>query len=285
MSEKDFPPIKPTSDIFIAVFLSSPKNEPLLRSIINAVLEDKSGRKPIDEAIILNPFNITNFAVDKQIVLDVRVADRFGNAFNIEIQVHPHVAFRERILYGWSSSFSAQLPIGGSYRRLKPVITIVITEFAVFSKLPKVHLVFEVRERDNHELVLSEHFQVHIWQLHKVIKGEVDVLKDVPPNLAHWSQFLAFGAQKSEVEMAALTNNDPRIIEAYREFQQFTADPQTRELARQRHMFLVDYHMALDDSRIETLIETARNFKLLGIDSETIAKGTGLSLDEVEHLN
>ncbi|MDR0705218.1 MAG: hypothetical protein LBF88_09535 [Planctomycetaceae bacterium] len=136
---------------------------------------------------------------------------------------------------------------------------------------------------------MSEHFQVHIWQLHKVIKGNVDVLKDVPPNLAHWSQFLAFGAQKSEEEMAALTSNDPRIIDAYREFQQFTADPQTRELARQRHMFLIDYHMAIDESkaesRIETFIETARNFKHLGVDSETIAKGIGLSLDEMEHLN
>ncbi|MDR1479354.1 MAG: hypothetical protein LBJ00_10480, partial [Planctomycetaceae bacterium] len=28
--------VKPTSDIFIASFLSSPKNEPCLRSIINA---------------------------------------------------------------------------------------------------------------------------------------------------------------------------------------------------------------------------------------------------------
>ncbi|MDR2705590.1 MAG: hypothetical protein LBC02_07405 [Planctomycetaceae bacterium] len=55
MSEKDFPLIKPTSDIFIAMFLSSPKNEPLLRSLINAVLEDNSGRKLIEEAIILNP--------------------------------------------------------------------------------------------------------------------------------------------------------------------------------------------------------------------------------------
>ncbi|MDR2705589.1 MAG: Rpn family recombination-promoting nuclease/putative transposase, partial [Planctomycetaceae bacterium] len=180
--------------------------------------------------------DIRNFAVDKQIVIDVRVANRFGDAFNIEIQVHPHVAFRERILYGWSNSFSGQLPIGSDYEKLRPVITIVITEFAVVAKSSKIHLVFEVRERDNHELVLSEHFQIHVWQLHKVIKGDVDVLKEVSPNLAHWSQFLAFGAQKSEEEMAALTNNDPRIIEAHREFHQFTADPQARELARQRHM-------------------------------------------------
>jgi flagellar biosynthesis/type III secretory pathway protein FliH len=130
--------------------------------------------------------------------------------------------------------------------------------------------------------------------------------------LAHWSQFLAFGAQKSEEEMAALTNNDPRIIDAYREFQQFTADPQTRELLRQRHMFLVDYHMALDDSKAEghaeghaegyaegsaeteakwqekwkaEKIETIGNLKLLGLDSKAIAKAMGLSLDEVEHLN
>ena len=84
--------IKATSDLFIAMLLSAPKNEPLLRGVINAVLKN-SGHVPIKTAEVLNPFNIKEFAVDKQIVLDVRVKDELDRIYNIEIQTTPHTAF------------------------------------------------------------------------------------------------------------------------------------------------------------------------------------------------
>ncbi|MDR0337085.1 MAG: Rpn family recombination-promoting nuclease/putative transposase [Planctomycetaceae bacterium] len=311
MVKTDRPLIKPTSDVFIAMFLSAPKNEPCLRSLINAVLKDKSGRNPIEKAIVLNPFNMTDYVVDKQIVLDVRVADCSGCAFNIEIQTYPHPAFRERILYGWSDSYSSQLSIGINFKELRPVITIVITEFAVIPKSQDVHLVFELRERDNHNLLLSEHIQIHIWQLHEIMKGHDHVLQAVSPDLAHWSQFLAHGGMKSEEEMATLTENDPKIIEAHREFLRFNSDPQTRELARRRHLFLVDQYLAqaafkaegreegLVEGRAEgraegfaeseakhlaDKIEIARKLKSCGLKNESIMEITGLSFDQIIDL-
>jgi predicted transposase/invertase (TIGR01784 family) len=296
MNKNDLPLIKPTSDIFIAAFLSAPKNELCLRSLINAVLKDKSGRKPIEKAIVLNPFNITNCAVDKPIALDVRVVDRSGSMFNIEIQTYSHPAFRERILFGWSSSYFSQLQRGTNYEELRPIIAIVITEFAILPRSKEVHLVFELRERSNHNLLLSEHLQIHVWQLNEIIKGHDRVLEDVSPDLVHWSQFLAYGGIKSEEEMAALTENDPRIIEAHREFLRFNADPQTRELARQRELFLVDYHLGMAASkaeglakgivkgRAETLIEVVRKLKSCGVDNETIMKITGFSLSKIKGL-
>ena len=56
--------IKATSDLFIATLLSAPKNEPILRNIINAVLTN-SGHAPITIAEVLNPYNVREFAVDK----------------------------------------------------------------------------------------------------------------------------------------------------------------------------------------------------------------------------
>jgi flagellar biosynthesis/type III secretory pathway protein FliH len=105
--------------------------------------------------------------------------------------------------------------------------------------------------------------------------------------------------------MAALTENDPRIIEAHREFLRFNADPQTRELARQRQLFLVDYHLGMAASkaegyakgyakgraeirakrRAEVRAEVALKLKRYGMDNETIMKITGLSLKKIEHLN
>ncbi|MDR1141435.1 MAG: hypothetical protein LBL62_07070, partial [Planctomycetaceae bacterium] len=65
-------------------------------------------------------------------------------------------------------------------------------------------------------------------------------------------------------------------------------DPQTRELARQRELFLVDYHLGMAASkaegRAETLIEMARKLKRYGLDSKTIMKMTGLSLGKINGL-
>ncbi|MDR1053336.1 MAG: Rpn family recombination-promoting nuclease/putative transposase, partial [Planctomycetaceae bacterium] len=175
--------IKPTSDIFVVTFLSDPKNEPCLRSIINAVLKDKGEQKPIEQAIVRNPYSIRNYAVDKQIVVDVRV-EAIGCAFNVEIQTCPHPAFRERALFGWSNSYSSQLSPGSDYKTLKPVIYIVITEFAVISGISRVHLLFELRERGNRNCLLSDHIQIHIWQLQELKKGNMEVLKEVSPDMS-----------------------------------------------------------------------------------------------------
>lgn len=135
--------IKATSDLFIATLLSAPKNEPILRGIINAVLTN-SGHVPIKTATVLNPFNVKEFAVDKRIVLDVRVKDELDRVFNIEIQTTPHAAFVERIMFGWADTFSAQLHAGNEYRKLKPVYCIVITEFEIFGDVDGVHMVFDL---------------------------------------------------------------------------------------------------------------------------------------------
>jgi crotonobetainyl-CoA:carnitine CoA-transferase CaiB-like acyl-CoA transferase len=85
------------------------------------------------------------------------------------------------------------------------------------------------------------------------------------------------------------------------------SDPQTQELARRRHMFELDYQMRMKENEkkvraevraeIEAEVEaktkakrqadkfeTARKFKLLGVDCGTIAQAMGLSLEEVEQL-
>jgi hypothetical protein len=93
------PLIKPTSNVFIAVLFSAPKNAALLCSIINAVLQDNdSNFEPVETVTVLNPFNIKDNIVDKNIIFDLRVVDQLGRAFNIEIQTYPHVLFRERII-------------------------------------------------------------------------------------------------------------------------------------------------------------------------------------------
>jgi hypothetical protein len=49
--------IKPTTDLFIAALWSAPKNEPILRSLLNGVMTD-IGQPPVVSATVLTPLNI-----------------------------------------------------------------------------------------------------------------------------------------------------------------------------------------------------------------------------------
>jgi predicted transposase/invertase (TIGR01784 family) len=242
--------IQATSDLFIATLLSAPKNEPILRGIINAVLKN-SGHVPVTTAEVLNPFNVKEFAVDKRIVLDVRVKDERDRSFNIEIQTTSHPAFVERILFGWADTFSAQLHAGNEYQKLKPVFCIVITEFKIFSQVDGVHLVFELRERSHPDVVMSNHLQIHFLQLYEVLQGRLDVLEDMLPDLRHWLNFWAFGGLKGEQEMAQIVENDPLVMEAVAELQRFSSDAEMREFERRRKLWKLEYYSGLEAAKEE----------------------------------
>jgi len=56
------------------------------------------GQPAIVKATVLNPFNIQEYAVDKRIILDVRVEDETGTFYNVEVQRKTDTDFLERML-------------------------------------------------------------------------------------------------------------------------------------------------------------------------------------------
>lgn len=256
--EQDNLIIKPTSDLFTAVLWSAPKNEPILRDFINAVLGD-IGWPPITKATVKNRFNIKEFAVDKAIVLDVQVEDENKRKFDIEVQIASHSAFPNRVLHYWSDLYSAQLRVGGDYTELRPVTSIIITEFAIFPALKNVHNVFHLTAMEDPSFVLTDDLQIHFLRLSDLLKGRWEALQNLHQKLKHWVNFFVFGATKTEEEMSQLVENDPIIREAYQELQRFSSNPEMREKERQRQRFLADYNLSIGaatkDGKIESKIE------------------------------
>ena len=117
-------------------------------------------------------------------------------------QTTPHTAFIERVIFGWADTFSAQLHAGNQYHKLQPVFCIVITEFNVLAKADAgaVHLIFELRERNQPEVVLSNHLQIHFLRLYELLQGRLELLEGV------WSaNFMTAMAATSEVEAGPLS--------------------------------------------------------------------------------
>ena len=163
MTDDDLIP-DPMSDLFTASMWSAPKNVGLLRSFINGVLANANMR-PIIEATVLNPFNIKEFVLSKRIVLDVRVKDELERIFDIEIQTAWHSAFPNRVLDYWADTYSSQLAKGSEYTLMRPVISIVLTRFPIFPQLKKIHTVFEIRARENPDVLLTDHLQIHFLRI------------------------------------------------------------------------------------------------------------------------
>ncbi len=275
--------IKPTSDVFTAVLWSAPKNEPLLRDFINAVLED-IGMPRIAKATVKNRFNIKEFAADKDIVLDVQVEDENKRKFDIEVQIASHSAFPNRVLHYWSDLYSSQLRIGGDYTELRPVTSIIITEFTIFPRLKNVHNVFHLTAMEDPSFVLTDDLQIHFLRLSDLLKGRWEALEKLHRKLKHWVNFFVFGTTKTEEEMSQLVENDTIIRDAYRELQRFSSNPEMREKERQRQRFLAEYNLSISAAKKDGKIETAQNMKREGCDPEFISRMTGLSTGEIERL-
>jgi predicted transposase/invertase (TIGR01784 family) len=242
--------IRATSDIFIASLLSAPKNEPILRGMINAVLENCGG-VPVKSAQVLNPINIKEHLYDKGIVLDVRVKDEREQIYNIEVQTSQHPAFMERILFGWADTFSAQLHAGNAYTKLQPVFCIVITEFNIFPGESGVHFVFELRERTRPNLMMSNHLAIHCWRLYDLLNGKQNSLENEKADFRHWTNFLVFGGTKEENEMAQLLDNDPVLMEAVGELKRYSSDPEMQELERRRKLWKLEQESGLFAAKTE----------------------------------
>lgn len=244
--------IPATSDLFIATLFSAPKNEPILRDVINSTLEN-CGEPLIITAKVLNPINIKEFVHQKRIVLDVRVEDELHRFFNMEVQTVPHPAFEERIVFGWSDTFAKQLSAGNDYDELRTVFSIVITKFRMFRDADGfIHFVFEIRERRRPNMVLSDCMQIHFLQLYELQHDQLEVLESIESvSLRHWLIFFAFGGYIGENEMAQMVQDNPLVMQAQQELTHFSADPEMQELERRHRLWKLEYNSGLHAARKE----------------------------------
>jgi len=287
----DAPIITPTTDLFIASLWSTPKNEPSLRSLLSGVMTD-SGQPPVVKATVLNPFNIQEYAIDKRIVLDVRVEDEAGTFYNVEVQRETDADFLERMLFGWAETYGSQLLWGEGYEELRPVRSIIITEFPIFKMLKRLHAVFELRSKENPDVLFSDHCQIHVLRLGDLIRNKLAGLEQFGLEMQRWMQFWVYGSELEEAKMSAILQDCPPVQAAYEEFNRFRSNPEMREWVRARERFLNDQRLKCGsakregraEGREEKARETAVAMKQEGFAPAIITKMTGVPLSEVEHL-
>lgn len=98
--------VKKLNDFFMRYFFVSEDNKDLLLSFINAIMID-SNFATFKSVEILNPFNLSEKAGNKESIVDLKAVMENGTIVIIEIQTYSTKNFFERTLYYWSKNYSS----------------------------------------------------------------------------------------------------------------------------------------------------------------------------------
>ena len=230
--------------------------------------------------------------------LDVRVHTKDGKIIDVEIQVCPEDAFKERIAYLNSRIFSEQLKRGGKYEELNRTISVIITEFELFKDNEDCH---------NRFLWYNPTNGVSLTDVQEINTLELEKMPESNDGTKLWL-WLRFLMSKEEEEMEALAADNEAMKDVIVTLREMSANEAERRLADAREKERRDRFAAKrygekegeargikigeargieigkKEGEAKTRLEIARNLKAVGVDKASIVKASGLTAKEVDAL-
>lgn len=271
--------LNPRADLtFKRIFGEHPD---LVISLLNALLPLKAGEE-ISEIEYLPSEIVPDNPLRKYSIVDVRCRDVKGRQFLVEMQMLWSPEFRERVLFNASKAYVRQLNIGEGYELLQPVYSLNL-----------VNEVFEPALKGYYH----HYAMVHVEHTERIIEGLQLIFVELPKFTPHtfaekrmhvlWLRFLTEINEKTRVVPEELLEV-PEIKKALTVLEEsaFT----DAELAGYEHFWDgISVEKTLYNSgKREGLAEGQRliavNMKKQGINVETIAQCTGLSVEEIDSL-
>ena len=284
MSNKE---VKKLNDYFIRYFFGLKGDEDLLLSFINAIMID-SNFATFVSVDILNPFNLSEKAGNKESIVDLKAVTEDGIIVIIEIQTYSTKNFFERTLYYWSKNYSNVLKKGEEYPELKPVISINLIDNILFDITDnRMHTCYLLKEKNSNK-ILTDHIQMHYVEIPKF-----DENADIKKELKNWILFLK---SNKEEDMSQLLKEDTIFEKAMKKYNYFTDNKDLLNEYDRREAFLVYQSSLMRDFKEEGIKEgklegrkdekysIAKTLKQMNMDDASISKATGLSIEEIRNL-
>ena len=279
--------LDPKMDFVFKNIFGSEKNSKILISFLNATLKAK---KKIVNVDIKKTDIEKQYIEDKYSRLDVKATTSNDEIINIEIQLKNENNMVKRSLYYLSKMYEEQLNEKEDYSKLVRTVCINILNFK-YLKTDNFHTGYRFKEIESNE-ELTDIMEVHFIEIPKLQDSSDE--KDM---LVAWTEFLK---DPESEKVRGLELSIEEIRQAKDELIRMSNDSTQRELYDMRANSLRDKMSELnaaerkgiekgreegrEEGRKEEKIEIARNMKLSGIDTNTIAKVTNLSEDEIDKL-
>jgi predicted transposase/invertase (TIGR01784 family) len=211
-----------TLDFIFKLIFGDEKHADVLAEFLMSVL--KLPMSEFDSLAIVDPHLQRVFEDDKLGILDVKLRLASGKIIDIEIQVKyiPHL--HERGIFYTSKMITEQIHSGNDYHAIKPVVTIIITDFIMYAADCAYHHRFELYDKE-HNMTFSDLISIHVLELPKL--PETD---DETP-LWSWMKFIK---TDDEEELKVLANRSPALNKAVGIRMELSRDERLRLLAESR---------------------------------------------------
>ena len=266
-------------DLVVKRIFGNENNPRILISFLNATLKAK---KKIVNVDIKKTDIEKQYIEDKYSRLDVKATTSNDEIINIEIQLKNENNMVKRSLYYLSKMYEEQLNEKEDYSKLVRTVCINILNFK-YLKTDNFHTGYRFKEIESNE-ELTDIMEVHFIEIPKLQDSSDE--KDM---LVAWTEFLK---DPESEKVRGLELSIEEIRQAKDELIRMSNDSTQRELYDMRANSLRDKmselnaaeRKGIEKGREEEKIKIARNMKLSGLDTNTIAKITNLSEDEIDKL-
>ena len=284
--------VDPKNDVaFKKIFGDSHKTE-ILISFLNSILELPS---PIASLTIVSPNQVPRIDGLKETVLDVKAIDVNEREFIVEMQVEGNEMFSKRALYYAAKSYVGQIKKSENYSNLKPVYFVGILDFNLFDGENYITRHIIINQQSGAQDL--QDIELNFIELKKFNKEDVELTSVMDK----WIYFIK-NAEDLKIVPAVMT--EPEIKEAFE-----TADQHNWSA---NDMEVYDYWSAKKGDEIcqlitaenkgirkgiakgkaegkaegkkEQAVEIAINCIEQGLEINTIANVTGLTIQEIEKL-
>jgi predicted transposase/invertase (TIGR01784 family) len=231
---------------------------------------------------------------DKYNRVDILTQNSKNELIIVEIQNTYEIDFFHRMIYGTSKALIENISLGQPYSDIKKVISINVVYFDLGQGKDYVY-----RGKTNFEgLHEKDTLQLSIQQKETFTKKEIsdffpeyyiikvnkfnDIAKDT---LDEWVYFLKNSEVKDEFKAKGLAEAK-EVLDIMRldKEQQYGYNRYLDYLHYKASEILSLRLEAEDKVRQDRNVEVAKNFIVMGLDNITIAKGTGLTVEQIEDL-
>ena len=275
--------LKPRND-YVFQSLFTQKNEEITKNFISALLNEKVEKIKINDTKELFREN----PEDKLGILDLEAEINEKEKVDVEIQIVDRHNFTERLLFYFSRLYSMQVKIGQKYENAKRVVMIAIIDYdlEVTKNIEKMETIWNLREKNKNEIVLTDKIEFRIIELKKVIK---EYEKNKENEKAQWMMFIN---NPNDMEVQEIMKENKEIKEATVEIVKMSQDEKIRKLAELREKAIMDEKAVFDAGKedgiqqgeLQTKINIAKNMKNKKIDINIIVEVTGLTKEEIEKI-
>jgi len=266
------------------------EHKDLLISLINALLPLKE-EEYVKEVEYLTPELVPDNYVGKHSIVDVRCKDVQGRQFLVEMQMLWTNAFKQRVLFNASKAFVRQLDRKRKFKELRPVYSLNLVNEIFMNDYPDefIHNYNVVHNLHTDKIIEGLHFtfiELPKFQPHTVLEKKMAVL---------WLKFLTeINEDTAQVPPELLENAETsKALENLEESsmtkeERWAYDDFWDKLGAEKLLLEDSNKISREEGRkegaSEEKIASAKRFLAMGLTPEQVAKGTELSLEEVQNL-